>query len=187
MQTHRAANRRKSSPSSRRTRRGRRELTKKKDIFTDRKCATPPTRFFRRYVQNIIRRYGIDRGLNFVLPRLGHQLSSEDSSDPVRVEWLQDVEWHRDFMDSGLYDVYDLHGVWNQTALRNLFFKSSKKSIMLLTAHSFQTVVGPPSQVFHHPPRPLRRLRERIRVLQGRFSHGTLDGGTHRKVSQNNI
>ncbi len=127
MQTHRAANRRKSSPSSRRTRRGRRELTKKKDIFTDRKCATPPTRLFRRYVQNIIRRYGIDRGLNFVLPRLGHQLSSEDSSDPVRVEWLQEVEWHRDFMESGLYDVYDLHGVWNQTALRKFFFQKFKK------------------------------------------------------------
>ncbi len=127
MQTHRAANRRKSSPSSRRTRRGRRELTKKRIFLQIENAQLRQLAFFRRYVQNIIRRYGIDRGLNFVLPRLGHQLSSEDSSDPVRVEWLQEVEWHRDFMDSGLYDVYDLHGVWNQTALRKFFFQKFKK------------------------------------------------------------
>ncbi len=37
---------------------------------------------------------------------------------PPQVEMLKFVEWHSEFMEKGLYDIYAIHGTWNATALR---------------------------------------------------------------------
>jgi hypothetical protein len=77
-------------------------------------------------VQNIIFRYGLDNGLNFVLPTSGNHLNDPSHPyiilDPFKIEWLdaakEKLPWHSSLAETHSYDIFNLHTQWNHSAVR---------------------------------------------------------------------
>ena len=77
-------------------------------------------------------RYGINHQLNFVLPTVsgGNHLNSPHgeasilTNGPFKTEWLDEqsgeIPWHKTFKKENKYDIFNLHTIWNKTAVRYL-------------------------------------------------------------------
>ena len=68
----------------------------------------------------------MEKKLNFVLPSSGNHLNDPAHrfilTDPFKTEWLDaekaKIPWHEKFSKNENYDIFDLHTVWNKTAVR---------------------------------------------------------------------
>ena len=77
-------------------------------------------------VQNILLRYGLDNGLNFVLPSTGNHLNDPAHryiiTEPFKLEWLDEesnlLPWHKKLKESRQYDIFNLHTKWNYSAVK---------------------------------------------------------------------
>lgn len=79
-------------------------------------------------VQSVLFRFGLDHGLNFVLPSDGNHLNDPSHriflTETFKTEWLdqekEKIPWHESFFKEKKYQIFNLHTVWNQTAAREL-------------------------------------------------------------------
>ena len=75
-------------------------------------------------VQNILLRYGLANGAEFLLPWSGNYLGSASMLTPFTVEQMDKanqtkIPWHRTLRKSpGGYDISCFHCKWNNTAMR---------------------------------------------------------------------
>ena len=68
-------------------------------------------------VQSILFRFGLDNGLNFVLPSVGNHLNDPSHriilTEPFKTEWLDEekekIPWHESFLKGKKYDILNLH------------------------------------------------------------------------------
>ena len=65
-------------------------------------------------VQNILLRFGIHHELNFVFPPYGNLMREKDPTIPFRTQFLNHIEWHKDFMKKKKYDIFAMHTKWSQ-------------------------------------------------------------------------
>ena len=73
-------------------------------------------------------RFGIENGLNFVLPAptSGNVLNDPKHPysliEPFKTKWLVDqklfIPWHSEFYKQKKYDIFNLHTIWNKSAVR---------------------------------------------------------------------
>ena len=80
-------------------------------------------------VQNILFRYGMNSGWNFVLPAHGSHLGPPRNqyklTIPFNHAWIDDVPWKPMIQDQG-YNIFALHTKWNQEEVSNLMGEGTK-------------------------------------------------------------
>ena len=77
-------------------------------------------------VQNILFRFGFDNELNFVLPAHSNHLDNpkhrNQLTEPFETEWLDEdkrkIPWHERFFKEQKYDIFNIHTMWNKSAVR---------------------------------------------------------------------
>jgi len=74
-------------------------------------------------IQNILLRFGMNSGWNFVFPTTGNHLGK--LTQPFLREWLNNVPW-KSMTDKQGYNIFALHTKWNQKEVEKLLGKSAK-------------------------------------------------------------
>lgn len=86
-------------------------------------------------VQHRLLLYGYNNNLNVILPKAGNYVNNPKHQyildEPFRIEWLNGVPWHADFVKNNAYDIQALHTMWNHTAYRSLLGPSAVFSTLL--------------------------------------------------------
>ena len=107
------------------------------DITPAPSCSAPVTKvgFMKTHktasstVQNILFRYGMNSGWNFVLPSVGSHLGPPANqyqlTVPFKAAWLEDVPWRAMVQDQG-YNIFALHTKWSQTQVEKIMGAGTK-------------------------------------------------------------
>ncbi|TRY69196.1 hypothetical protein TCAL_16512 [Tigriopus californicus] len=75
-------------------------------------------------VQHRLLVYAYRNDVNVILPQTGNYVNNPKHKyvldEPFRLEWLNGVSWHRDFVKNNEYGIQALHTKWNYTAYSNV-------------------------------------------------------------------
>ncbi|XP_059094550.1 galactosylceramide sulfotransferase-like [Tigriopus californicus] len=95
-------------------------------------------------VQHRLLVYAYRNDVNVILPQTGNYVNNPKHKyvldEPFRLEWLNGVSWHRDFVKNNEYGIQALHTKWNYTAYRTLLGPSAVFSTILRNpVHTFES------------------------------------------------
>ena len=80
-------------------------------------------------IQNILLRFGMNSGWNFVFPTRGNHLGDPQHltqlTEPFSRDWIKNVPW-KPMTDKEGYNIFALHTKWNQKEVEKILGKSAK-------------------------------------------------------------